>query len=173
MKLAAIIIATQAAWFATAYGAANNAPAIGITACLLALAVSTFLSDTRRAVFQLAIVLGLYGFAAETLMAATGSIRYGAPSPFTGVAPLWIVALWMAFAGMIKPAFGWLINRPAATALLGATMAPLSYVAASKLGALQFTEPLYVPILLLSLIWAIALPGAVYLAERLARKSVA
>ena len=171
MKTAAIIIAVQLAWLACAYGAANAAPWIGVAGCLLALGVSWVLSGNRVAVLQLALALGGYGFATESLLAASGLIAYGAPGLAPALAPIWIVTLWMAFAGMIGPAFGWLNDRQIIASIIGAAFSPLSYLAAARFGALQLAEPIYAPLIGLSAIWAIALPGAIALHKRLSKRS--
>ncbi len=75
----------------------------------------------------------------------------------------------MAFGGLIFPAFSILIGRPIAAALLGATMAPWSYSAASHLGALKLLEPNAIALLAIAAQWGLALPTAVYARKVLAR----
>lgn len=38
------------------------------------------------------------GFVVDTVMAATGLLRYASPVPVEGIAPVWILSLWMGFA---------------------------------------------------------------------------
>ena len=171
LRTIARIGAVQLAWLACAYGAAAAMPLAAVAACLAALGINCLLSDHPRALLKLALVLGIYGFAAESALTANGAISYSAGGPTPFLAPLWIVTLWMAFAGMIRPAFGWLLHRPLTAALIGGGLAPFSYAAAAKLGALQFSDPFYIGWLGLSLIWTIALPGAIIIQHRLTTSS--
>ena len=161
VKIAANILTMQLAWIACAYGASAGVPSIGVAACLLAIGVNLVLTDDRVTFVRLTLLLGLFGFAAESILAGSSIVEYGAPGPYNEFAPLWIVTLWMAFAGMIYPTFGFLTNRPIFAALLGASMAPWSYFAATKLGALEFSEPIFIPWASLAALWAIALPIAI------------
>ncbi len=52
------------------------------------------------------------------------------------LAPAWMAILWGAFAASARPTLGWLAGRPAAAALLGALLGPLSFAAGERLGAL-------------------------------------
>jgi hypothetical protein len=162
MKIAATFISVQVAWLACAYGAVVGAPSIGVVSCVLALGLGLVLTDQRRTLVLLSGFLGFYGLVTESVLASMGVVRYASPGPYPGFAPLWIVTLWMAFSALIYPAFGWFSYRPMAAAILGATMAPLSYLAADRFGALNVSEPTYLSLLCIGVIWAVALPGAIY-----------
>jgi Protein of unknown function (DUF2878) len=105
-------------------------------------------------------VCGSVGFLLESVLVATGALRYGAPWPSELVAPLWIVALWLAFATTISTTHRALGQHPmAAAAALGAVMGPLTYIAGERLGALTLVEPRLTGLSLIALFWGAALPA--------------
>ena len=53
-----------------------------------------------------------------------------------GLAPYWIVALWMLFATTLNVTFRWLQPRPALAAALGAVFGPVSYIAGAAVGVI-------------------------------------
>ena len=52
---------------------------------------------------RLSLLLGVHGFATESIPAYNSIVEYGAPGPYKEFTPVWIVTLWMAFGGMIYP----------------------------------------------------------------------
>ena len=73
----------------------------------------------------------------------------------------------MAFATLIEPAFGWLQGRPLMASALGAAAGPISYSAAMRLGALHFNQPEWLGLAAIGLTWAVAMPFALRLSDRL------
>lgn len=71
--------------------------------------------------------------------------------------PLWMMALWLAFATTVNVSMGWLQRRLGLATLLGAIFGPIAYVGAEKIGAVVLTQsPL--SLVLVAIEWAIALP---------------
>jgi len=171
-RFAISIVSVQVAWLACAYGATSGYPSIGVAACVLAIAVNLMASDDRWSLMVISLLLGSYGALTESIWAYNSIILYSSPGPLQQFAPIWIIALWMAFGGMIHPAFSILIGRPIAAALLGATMAPGSYLAASQLGALELSEPNAIALLAIAVQWGLALPTAVYAREVFSQKRI-
>ena len=169
-RMAISIISVQVAWLACAYGGVNGYPSIGVATCILAIAANLLASDDRWTLLVLSLLLGVYGGITESVWVHHAIISYSSPGPLPQFAPVWIVALWMAFAGLIYPALSILIGRPVTAALLGATMAPLSYFAASELGALELSVPNANALLAIAAQWGLALPAAVYVRELVSRK---
>jgi len=79
----------------------------------------------------------ILGIALDGALAAAGLVRYATPAPAlpAGGAPLWILALWGAFAG------------------------PLAYAAAARLGAVRIGIPHGRAVAGLALGWALAVPA--------------
>ena len=74
-------------------------------------------------------------------LAQAGFIQYVETAWPAGVAPLWLIALWAAFAGPLMTTFDWLEGKPLMAAALGGIGGPFAYVAGESLGALTILEP--------------------------------
>ncbi len=71
--------------------------------------------------------------------------------------PLWLSAIWAAFATTISLTTKLLADRFWLTALLGAIAGPLAYFAGVRLGAMQFGWSLSLSLATLALVWALLL----------------
>jgi Protein of unknown function (DUF2878) len=156
----------QVVWIVCAVGAAQGLswPALVSAAALIAWHCGSRQNHTSI----LTIVLtGCIGFAAESLLAATGLVRYAASWPIAAFAPAWIVALWLAFATTLRATRALLGVRPLwKPAVLGALFGPLSYAAGERLGALAISSPAMPSYLAIAVIWAIAMPLLLLIDER-------
>lgn len=106
-----------------------------------AVALHLWLSRTRRADLRTLGWTVVIGFIADSLLEASGLVRYAGGPRFLVLCPLWIAALWALFATTLNSSLGWLQRRPAAGALLGAIGGPLTYFSASHLGAVDVGTP--------------------------------
>ncbi|WP_412726812.1 DUF2878 domain-containing protein [Alteromonas sp. D210916BOD_24] len=81
--------------------------------------------------------------------------------------PVWLSLLWSALAVTLVHSLSLFRNRRALAALVGGHLAPLSYLAGAKLGAVTLgTETLFTYFILAG-IWAVAFPLCFYLSKRL------
>ncbi|MBV9697699.1 MAG: DUF2878 family protein [Gammaproteobacteria bacterium] len=131
----------QLVWLAAVLGAGRGTswPALAGLAAFAALQLAS--SCSRRADLRLLVLALALGVLLDGTLAYTALVRYAAPSPAlpAGGAPLWILALWGAFALTLNHSLAWLRGRPALAAALGAAGGPLAYAAAARLaGAVQF-----------------------------------
>jgi uncharacterized membrane protein len=166
MAVAANLIAFQIGWFACVLGAAHGRALAGTLAALAIVAAHVLLA--RRPARELALVLAaaLTGALFDSLLAATGWLRYDAGVLVEGAAPYWIVALWALFATTLNASMRGLRGRPFLGALLGMAGGPAAYYGGAQLGALTLVQ--FVPALLaLAIGWAIATPLLLALARRL------
>jgi len=165
MRLAGNFIAFQLGWFACVLGAANGLPWFGP---LVVVAVVLFhLASSRRPGRELRLVVAamLLGLVVDSLLLATGWLRYPTGQWLPGVAPYWIVAMWGLFATTLNVSMAWLRGRPVLAVLMGGTGGPLSYVAGEKLGAIELA-PALPALTALAIAWALAMPLLMRLAER-------
>lgn len=150
------LIGYQAAWFVAVGFAARGLAWPGIVACLAFAAFAFWRSPTRPADLRLVQVALACGLLLDGLLAASGWLRYAAPSPALP-APPWIVTLWIAFAMTLQHSLRWVLVRPVAAILFGAIGGPLAYWGAGRgFDAVQFARPLHATALL-SLGWGIAM----------------
>lgn len=162
-------IGFQVVWLACALGAAQGLNWPGIVAALVFLAAALTGRGWARAEIGAVIASGMAGALAESLIAASGLVVYSASAPGAAFAPLWMIALWLAFGGTL-PALDALVGAPLSlrAVLLGGLAGPLAYLAGARLGALHFPGAVLPALLALALVWALALPLLLHVRRRLA-----
>ena len=156
----------QGAWFAAILGGATGQEFLGCLPALGAVILYLFLNKRRfgREV-ALLVGIGLLGAVFETALIAAGWIAYTGRAPDSILPPIWIFALWLAFATLPQGSLQWLRGRPWLQGALGAASGPLSYLAGVKLGAATLPDPPTTAILAIGVGWAIVLPLIFRLAD--------
>lgn len=155
----------KAAWAATVVSAAAGKPAIGLAAVGIAVAVHLArTADARReaALLALAAVVGL---AWESALVAAGVLQYDVGQGLPGVAPYWIVGMWVLFATTLNVGLRWLRKSRAAAVVAGAVGGPLSFLAGASAGAVILAEPTS-SLVVIGAGWAVLLPLLVGFARR-------
>ena len=155
----------QAGWFATVLGAANGLPWLGPLAATAVVAMH--LRSVRRPATEarLLLVAMVLGLVFDSTLLATGWIAYPNGLWAPGLAPYWIVSMWVLFATTLNVSIRWLRGRDVLAVLFGAVGGPLSYVAGAKLGAMTFAE-MQPALIALSLGWGLMMPLLTRLAAR-------
>ncbi len=145
-------------WLALVLGAFYDLvlPALGLLVCWTALHL--FYSRTRAADLRLIGLACLIGPLVDTILLAGHWIGYAAHHPDSVLAPLWLFGCWANFALTLNHSTAWLRGRLWAAALFGAVSGPLSYLAGAALGAIELASPVWVPLLILCLSWAVVIP---------------
>lgn len=162
-------IGYQVVWFAAVAGAGRGWWWAGPAAFLVFAAWQLAVSDVRRADAVLLVAAGAVGFTLDSLWAGSGLLRYATPVPSATFAPVWIVALWMAFALTLNHSLALLKTRIGLGLALGALGGPLAYaVAAHTWNAVAFGVSETTALLSLALGWSLALPALLLFAQRLA-----
>lgn len=149
--------------------------AFGNSGALLALLVFVPLQalwPARRGAREWVLVLGFAGaglamdlaWQAGGLLAFTGQVAFGVP--------LWLVVLWLLFAGTLFHSLAFLTRRLWLAAVLGATAGPLSYLAGMRLGAATSEHEAWIIGLAMAPAWALLLPGLAHLAREPAKPGV-
>jgi len=118
-----------------------------------------------RAELALAGVAAGIGLVADTLFARAGILAYAEPWPLPGVAPAWIIIMWMNFALTLNVGMRWLHGRYGLAALLGFFGGPLAYLAGLRLDAAALAAPAPAAYTLIGCTWALAVPLLVLAAE--------
>lgn len=116
----------------------------------------------RLAELLLIIAVVAAGWATDTLLLASGLLilpdAYFLPPP-------WLLAIWLLFACTLRHCLAWLQRSYTLTALLGAVVGPLNYLAGARLAGGAVAEPLAFSVLMLMLLWLLLLPLLVFLAQ--------
>jgi hypothetical protein len=157
--------AFQAGWFASVLGGAHGAPWFGLA--VTALVVAWHLGTAARPGIEarLLVLAAVLGASWDSALVALGWIDFASGTLFAGMAPGWIVALWVLFATTLNVSLNWLKGRYWLAAGLGAVAGPLAYYGGAKLGAVGFPEPV-LALGALSVGWALFMPLLMRLATR-------
>jgi hypothetical protein len=161
-------ICFQLVWLAAVGGAAQGWWWAGPGALLLFALWQLPLSRWPRADLQLMLGAAAVGFLIDSLWVRLELMRFSTPLPWNGVAPVWIVALWMGFALTLNHSLASLKRHPWLAAALGLVGGPLAYgVAERAWDAVDLSEPSWVSLLALGIAWAVVTPLLLRLAVRL------
>lgn len=160
------IVAFKIGWVASVVGAANGFPLLGPAVILVAIAIHLRNVDVPSRELMLVALTGTIGATWDSVMVAAGWLSYPTGTIIAGVAPYWILGMWMLFATTLNLAFRWLQSNLALAGVLGAVFGPASYYAGAKTGAVVINE-LTVVMLALAAAWALLFPGLLLLARRL------
>lgn len=160
------LIAFQIGWFACVWAGARGLPWVGTGIALAIVALHLYGLPRPRAELVLILLVGVLGLLLDSAPVAFGLIDYASGTFYQGLAPNWIVAMWLLFATLLNVSLYWLRGRLVLGALLGALGAPLAYYAGARLGGADFAEPVWQGLALLALNWALAMPLMLVMARR-------
>ena len=157
MSILANIIAFYFGWFACVLGGANHLPWLGTAIALLLIVAHLWWTVQPVRELRLILLSGALGLVLDSLPVTLGWVHYPSGNVMAGLAPYWIVAMWMLFATTLNSSLRWLQGRWMLAALLGAVAGPLAYYGGASLGGITLLAPLPA-LLLLALVWSAALP---------------
>ena len=160
------VVVFKIAWLSTIFGGANELPMLGPLTVLAAIAIHLWFAVEPTRELLLVLVTGIIGLTWDSLMVTAGWLSYPSGTFVSGLAPYWIVAMWMLFATTLNVAFRFLHSRLALAALLGAIFGPLSYFAGASAGAVTLHNAA-AAFTALSVAWAILFPVLVILGRQL------
>lgn len=162
-------LAFDAAWFSAVAGGAAGWPWTGALPALVVVALHLVVSRrTAGPEAKLIVAITIFGVLLETGLMAAGVISYAGTAPGQIVPPVWIWALWVGFATLPNASLGWMRGRWLLQALFGFVFGPLAYWTGSKMGAASFPGSTGAALFVIALVWALAFPTIMLLAERIA-----
>jgi hypothetical protein len=160
------VAAFKLAWLSSIFGGANELPMLGPLAVLVAVSLHLWLAAEPQRELALVAITGAIGLVWDSVMVSAGWMTYSSGTFITGLAPYWILGMWMLFATTLNVTFRWLQSRTVLAVILGAVFGPLSYMAGAAAGAVELNNPTAV-YTALSLSWALLMPGLLMLARQL------
>lgn len=167
-------ICFQLVWLACVGGAAKGWWWAGPLALGVFAAWQLPVSRWRGSDLALMAGAAALGFLVDTLWIRLGLMDFTSPLPWPGVAPVWIVALWMGFALTLNHSLASLKRHLWLAALLGLLGGPLAYAVAERAwSAVEITQPAWVAMLALALAWGVITPLLLGVANRLDAKRTA
>lgn len=165
MTLLINILVYQLAWFACILGGANDMPLLGVAIVALAVAYHLYRADEARSELILIGYAALIGGIWDSLLVSAGWLVYPSGTLIEGMAPYWIVALWIVFATTLNVSLRWFKQHLIVSALFGAVGGPLAFYAGARLGGVTFTDTT-VALTALGLGWTALMPSMMLLAQR-------
>ncbi len=159
------VLAFQIGWFSCVIGAANGYPSVGLVVTMLVVLLHLVLAYQPRTELMLIAIAGVIGACFDSLLLQTGWVSYPNGILLAGIAPYWIVAMWVLFATTLNVSMRWLHGNYTAAALLGLIGGPLSYLGGARLGGLVFVETTSA-LVALAIGWAVMMPMLVWVSKR-------
>jgi hypothetical protein len=147
-------------------GAGLGWPMVGPLVVAVQLTTASFRAADPRREIGLIAAIAVVGTLVESGWIAAGV--YAVPPEATASAwlcPLWLTAVWIAWALSLH---GWLwplAGRPLRAALCGAILGPAWYAAADAAHAIYWLRPVWQCVMFFVLAWAFLLPGMLWLAK--------
>ncbi len=156
----------QLGWLACVLGGANQLAIAGSGAALVIIGIHLWQAPNRLLEVRLLLVALGIGIAFESILTLSQISQYASGVVFEGFAPHWMVLLWGLFATTLNVSMRWIkgLSLPL-LALLGAVLAPLSYLAGQRLGGVVFPDTL-LALLIIATAWAVLFPLLVAVAKR-------
>ena len=159
-------VAFKLGWLSAVLGAANQLPLLVIAGVTAAVAIHLWRSVAPLREASLLLLAAVVGLSWDSVMVAAGWLDYRSGTVIAGLAPYWIVALWVVFATTLNVTFRWLRDRLLLAAVMGAIFGPISYVAGASAGAVDLVHPV-AALVSLSVAWSILMPGFILVAQDL------
>lgn len=165
------LVLHQVGWFACVLGLSWGFQVVGsvIAVCLVGIHVA--LATDRRGEIGLCVAAAALGLLIDAGQMAAGVFSFPQGPVIGGLPPPAITILWIQFATTLRYSLGWLSQQYAVAAAFGFCGAPLAFYAGEKLGAIQFAPPRLASFLVLGLLWAVAIPTLVWIADRRSARS--
>lgn len=122
-------------------------------------------SDAPRCDAILILGVAIVGLVLDSALTVSGVFTFTSPD-YGLVIPWWLLALWAGFAGTLRHSLRYFRNHLWVSVLGGAIFGPLSYAAGARLGAVDLQMGMTITMFILSPIWAVVFPFAVWLSKR-------
>ena len=155
----------QFGWFACVLGGANQLAVAGSLVMLAIIAIHLWRAQSAMPELRLLLIALGVGVLFESLLTLSNLSQYATGIIIEGFAPYWMILMWGLFATTLNVSMRWIkdLSLPV-IALLGAILAPLSYLAGNRLGAVAFTDTT-MALSVIALGWAVLFPLLVVVAR--------
>ena len=154
------LISVNIGWLACILGAARGHywQGLVVVPILFVIHITAIERHKIRKIFIVALATTAIGFLMDTTLIIVGAVepnRWAMPAPFTTI---WDLMIWANFSLTLDVSLRFLQKRPLVAAFLGAICAPGTYYAGDRLGALNFSEPVFSSLLWVGAVWLFAMP---------------
>lgn len=156
MKRLINFILFQVSWFSCVLGATNNLPWLGVLVTFMVIFWHLYQSKIIQPELMLMFTVLVIGGLFDQALLATDLVQYVNHGWSSAVVPVWILALWLAFASILSVSLRWMRSKYLLAVTFGAIGGPLAYLGAEKLGAVTLNGTN--AMLTLSIGWAVITP---------------
>jgi hypothetical protein len=161
----------QVGWFACVLGVAWDLQSIGVTIAVCLVGIHFYLATDRSVQIPLAFAAATVGLLIDSAQLWIGVFSFPRGTIVAWLPPPFMPVLWLQFATTLRYGCGWLSERYRLAACFGLAGAPLAFFAGERLGAIEVLSPRSVSFGLLGLLWSLAVPLLVRVADRLAARA--
>jgi hypothetical protein len=140
------LVGFQTCWFGLVYWGNSFTP----VALLMLAAHLCFISNKRHELL-LVFYVTIIGCCVDMLLALTGLFVF----QYSPLIPFWLIVLWGCFSSTIAHSLQFLKSSTVLQIVVGASIAPLSYIAGFKFDAVDFTYSILTTYITLSFVWSI------------------
>ena len=141
----------QAFWFACILGQSQW---LALPLALLLIHL-TLVSSKRRELLIVGICIGV-GLLSDSILTLVGLFIFQPEQMQLGLIPVWLVLLWAGLGATFLHSFSALFNRPGLMIMVFTLLAPVSYFAGERLGAVSLAWPIWQSYLGIALTWLVA-----------------
>lgn len=134
------ILLFQLGWFACVLGAALDMAVIGSIVGMSIIALHLWRVAHMQPELILLALAAVTGAAFDSLLFTLGWLDFSTGVLLPGMAPYWMIILWMLFASTLNISLRWFKSRLFLAGLFGAICGPIAYYGGAKLGALSFGD---------------------------------
>ncbi len=110
-----------------------------------------FISKSRRREFYLVAIVALIGILVDSSLHYIGVFIF----PETSIIPIWLITLWLCFGATLCHSLNFLQHSRVLQWLVGALLAPFSYLAGKQLNVVSFSLSSSQTFIVLAFIWGL------------------
>ena len=119
---------------------------------------------------KLILAVGLLGLIVESFHLHSNLLDYsGYIFSNSLFPPLWILCMWLGFAGTLNYSMFWMKGRWILMIICGAIFGPMSYLAGVKLGVLNLNFSYTLSIVVIGITWGLSIPIMYYMNKKIYR----
>lgn len=166
MNMVVNFVVFQLGWLASVIGGAQGLPWAGVVAAAVAVGLHLRAADRPGNEVMLLGACAALGAVFDSALVTLGLVSYPSGMFADGVAPYWIITMWVLFGTTLNVSLRWLRASPLLASALGLVAAPLAYYGGEKLGGITLLQPTSA-LVALGVGWAVMMPILTMLAERL------
>lgn len=139
----------QSIWFLAILGGETFEPLLAALLLAHVLACRDWQAEAK-----LMIACATMGIGVDSILYSQGLYIF-AEAPILLPIPLWLMCLWLGFAGTLRHSMSYLVNRPRLACVAASVAAPFSYFAGERFGAVSFALDDQATAITIGLSWAL------------------